>query len=89
MRHTPASVRRVTLHQIAVELGISEHRAGVLVRKYAWAGAHHHVTRVGSSNRHTYDATLIEKLRALRKQPHRQLQPPQQDWLTDYLQGGA
>lgn len=34
----------------------------------------------------TYNATVIEKLRALRGQEHRQLEPPESDWLARYLE---
>lgn len=37
----------------------------------------------------TYDARVIDVIRALRGLPHRPLEPVHEDWLTAYLSGGS
>lgn len=78
-RHeSPASTGRVFVAEIARELGVSEVRTRQLLHKYWWVGGQR---AVGDP---TYDASVIEMLRALLGQPHRQVEPPESDWLSEF-----
>lgn len=75
---------RVTLTQVAAELAITRKRAlKLLTRHGRWLGAHPRTEK----GQETYDATVIEKLRGLLGQGHRQLKEADHDWLSDYLEG--
>jgi hypothetical protein len=41
--------------------------------------------KVVHGRRTTYDAEVIELLRGLLGQPHRQISKPESDWLSEYL----
>lgn len=82
-------MRRLTLPQIATELGVSIERARRLLRtKGRWLGAKT-AQAPGPGRPTTYDAGVVELLRALLGQPHRQLEPPESDWLSHFLGGGS
>lgn len=80
---TAVDVSRVTANQIAAELGVDWRRAQRLLDKHGWLNTG--VKGFGPSR--TYDSGVIEPLRALLGQPHRQVEPPHKDWLSQYLEG--
>lgn len=78
--HPPS---RPNVKQIADALGLSYTRTKALLDKHAWwlCGE----GRREPSGRISYDARVIEKLRALLGQKHDPLIPPERDWLSAYL----
>ncbi len=78
-RPSSSTFVRVTLTQVAAELGVSEHTAQRLVRKYRWVGLAPH-TEGGLT---TYDVSGLERLKAMKSIPNR----ANQDWLAHYLEG--
>lgn len=76
-------VGRVTAKQVAVELDVDWRTAMKLLTRHGW-WLHAEPRRIGK--RMTYNATVIDKLRALLGQEHRQLEAPESDWLTRYLE---
>lgn len=83
-----AKLARVSVPEIAIELGVPERRVRLLLRKHGWwLNDREQVTGKGKPN--TYDALIIEKLRGLLGQPHRQVETPDDDWLARYLEQGT
>jgi len=70
---------RVTLTQVAREIGRSPHRTKKLLNKLGFIGFGQEGT--------TYDAHSIEVLKAFMRQPHRHTNQGQTDWLSDYIGG--
>lgn len=82
-RRTP-ELSRVTVQQIATEVGLRKSKVLHLLRRNArWLHADRQEGPPGLPV--TYDASVIEKLRGLLGQQYRQQRPPESDWLSDYL----
>ena len=73
----------MSVPQIAGELGISEHRAHVIVTRFAYLG----FKRRRGVAIEQYPATALDLLKGLKGQPHRTPTEPGQDWLSAYLGG--
>lgn len=80
-------VSRVTVPEIARELGDTETHVRHLLARHGWWLKDGFVRGRGQGSPATYDATVIEKLRGLLGQPARQLEEPESDWLSAYLGG--
>jgi hypothetical protein len=79
-------MRRVTAPQIARELGVPLATANKLLRRNSdWLSA----GKLTKGRLTTYDAEVIELLRGLLGQPHRQVSKPESDWLSKFLRGRA
>lgn len=71
-----ASPTRVGVTTVAAVLGCGEHAAYKTLRKWE-----HVYPRAADG---TYDARILDLIRALRDLPHRALEPVQQDWLARF-----
>lgn len=69
-------VERLGITQIATVLGTTEHQAYKAVRRWE------HVYAKAPDG--TYDARILDLLRALRDLPHRALEPVHSDWLARF-----
>lgn len=67
----------MTVGAAARELGLGWRRARKVLRRLE------HVFPADEAG--TYDARILDLLRALRGQPHRALEPVETDWLARYL----
>lgn len=72
-----ADPTRVTQNHVAAVLGLSWRKAGKSLRRV------YVVYPPDGSG--LYDARVLDLLRAMRGQPHRELSPVENDWLSRYL----
>jgi hypothetical protein len=70
---------RVTINHCATVSGVSWKRTRKALRRLA------HIYPPDELG--TYDARVLDLLRAMRGQPHRALEPVERDWLARYLRG--
>lgn len=68
--------------QIATEVGWPRSKVRRWLRDYHWIGLDKH------GRPPTYEARVIDLILALRDQPHRSVQDPATDWLSEFLSGG-
>lgn len=84
---TSPAYSRVSVNEIAVELGIAPAQVRRLLAKHGWwIGDGRRITARRNVTR-TYHKDVIEKLRGLLGQEHRQLDDPESDWLSRYMGG--
>lgn len=76
-RPRPGVYARMTLHQVATELGVGDRTAARWLRRYEWMGLAPH-THAGVT---TYDTAAFERLKAIKSIPNR----ADHDWLAHYL----
>lgn len=75
---------RLTLAQVAIEIGRTRKQTAKLLRKCGFIGFDEgQPTGRGP----TYDAMSIETLKAYMGLPHRKTTSSQSDWLSDYIGG--
>lgn len=80
LSHPPT---RPNVKQISENLGITYSETKYLLDRHGWWL--HADRRREPTGRISYDARVIDKLRALLGQEHNPLVPPERDWLSAYL----
>lgn len=70
---------RVTIKQVALETGLTRYKAAKAVARLKALFVPDSLSR--------YDPRVIDLLNALHGRPHRELSPPEKDWLSRYLEG--
>ena len=78
------TTQRVTLYQICQRTGLTEHRVRMLLMKKS------RILRPdGRGDPRTYDAQVIERIRAYLGMPSEATTPPDNDWLVKYQKGNT
>lgn len=69
--------KRLSLSEVARQLGLSTHRASRIVATYAWLAQ-------PKGTPPTYHPTFVTRYRAMQGRPHLSIEPRHRDWLARY-----